>query len=1007
MLECLGKKAEKKILNKIENRPGLSHIEFRIGTFTSIKDYLFNALNNSQELSDWKYRGSDDPGIALIEGTSIICDILTFYQNLYANEAYIRTAKWRESVKKLVKLSGYQLSPGLGGESLFAIEVKGEDTVVIPSKFPLKAQLKEIEDIIYFETIKETLAYPEYSNLQIYQPLTIPKLIEDPKNFYIVKPLKADLKSGDSLLVFSGDTGESLRTRSLLDATLVKVEEINDLHGHVSFTIKGSLTNFIINNRKVYAYKVGRNFRAFGHDASRKVIDPANPTELEYDKTILNEQDFFRPNNYIYALSPSISKNEFPVAGDIDDIMSGMDVIVQYMVNNNLLSTIKEIKSCKKFTYTFGRHSGSSTVLDLDPSTLLGGYNTRLSRQSVRVIQGIGDEYRNKLGFIGIRNVEDLAICDAGEISNKLRIPLHILLEFQKEAQIIRELTFEAVIIQSLEGQGLTIQDAIELSINRFMEITGLDFIASNDFLSKLRILAVVMDAEQCRRLGVNTLDTMPSDIETEITDTDIRYMLFHEVDGPLLEIYPYRLMFDKGILSNFLFFGNETTFRMLNGRQLVFSHQDQENIFASVNSVNPSYLFPRSPSCTLNIDKNIVIDNELNYNDPITFNEEKYNVYGNLISANQGKTEIETVLGSGDNREKFQTFKIPKTPLTFHLLFDNSPPETPEIEIFVNDILWERTNSFFGRLPDDEIYIVRQDDKGDSWVQFGDGVFGARLPSGVDNVKAIFRIGTGAYGEIKEGTTVSTGKKLAQLDKVHMITPASGGANEETGLHAAMTAPFKFQSLDRLVSIKDYEIEALSIPGVVKAKASWNIGSNNIPIINITLLVEGARSNEFAKIEEKMMNYDKYHGPQRYNITILQGRFKYIYLNLSFKKDVRLREDVVKNLIEAALGAYSNESGYITEPNGLFSIYNRDFGVPEYWTRIEGIAQNVPGVSWVKINRLGYFDPIIQDPTKVSKDDVIQVNPTDSVKKISCNSKEILRLYFSHLELNCIEVIE
>src|SRR5205823_911771 len=40
--------------------------------------------------------------------------------------------------------------------------------------------------------------------------------------------------------------------------------------------------------------------------------------------------------------------------------------------------------------------------------------------------------------------------------------------------------------------------------------------------------------------------------------------------------------------------------------------------------------------------------------------------VYGNLIEATQGKTETMAVLGNGDARQTFQTFNLPKSPLTY-----------------------------------------------------------------------------------------------------------------------------------------------------------------------------------------------------------------------------------------------------------------------------------------------------------------------------------------------------
>ncbi|HEX6623155.1 MAG TPA: hypothetical protein VF064_05545, partial [Pyrinomonadaceae bacterium] len=126
---------------RIFNRPGLARIGYRVGSFADIREALLRDLDHDAVLAAWTHRGADDPGIALLEGASILGDILTFYQELYANEAYLRTAQWRESISDLVRLLGYRLSPGLGGNATFAFEVKGDRAVTVPAAFPVKAQV--------------------------------------------------------------------------------------------------------------------------------------------------------------------------------------------------------------------------------------------------------------------------------------------------------------------------------------------------------------------------------------------------------------------------------------------------------------------------------------------------------------------------------------------------------------------------------------------------------------------------------------------------------------------------------------------------------------------------------------------------------------------------------------------------------------------------------------------------------------------------------------------------
>ena len=99
----------------VDNRPGLHRIAYRIGTYSDFRAALFRKLDQDPVLAPWSYRSADDPGIALLEAGSILGDILTFYQEVYANELYLLTATLPVSIAELVRQVGYRLSPGVGG----------------------------------------------------------------------------------------------------------------------------------------------------------------------------------------------------------------------------------------------------------------------------------------------------------------------------------------------------------------------------------------------------------------------------------------------------------------------------------------------------------------------------------------------------------------------------------------------------------------------------------------------------------------------------------------------------------------------------------------------------------------------------------------------------------------------------------------------------------------------------------------------------------------------------
>ncbi|MFW6078548.1 MAG: hypothetical protein ACODAE_02940, partial [Gemmatimonadota bacterium] len=97
------------------NPPARSRIGYRIGSYSDIRAFLLGLVDRDPVLRAWSHREPDDPGIALLEGAAVLGDILTFYQEVYANEAFLRTATWRESIADLVRITGYRLAPGVGG----------------------------------------------------------------------------------------------------------------------------------------------------------------------------------------------------------------------------------------------------------------------------------------------------------------------------------------------------------------------------------------------------------------------------------------------------------------------------------------------------------------------------------------------------------------------------------------------------------------------------------------------------------------------------------------------------------------------------------------------------------------------------------------------------------------------------------------------------------------------------------------------------------------------------
>lgn len=214
-------------------------------------------------------------------------------------------------------------------------------------------------------------------------------------------------------------------------------------------------------------------------------------------------------------------------------------------------------------------------------------------------------------------------------------------------------------------------------------------------------------------------------------------------------------------------------------------------------------------------------------------FKRETVSVNANVAAATQGETKTE-VLGNGDGSQQFQSFALTFRPLT-HLSSVAASGAASTLEVRVNDVLWHEAASFHGLGPHDRRYIKRIDNDGAVAVAFGDGRTGARLPSGTQNVVARYRAGQGLQGLVQAGQiSLLLTRPLGVNAVVNPVAP-SGAADAEMLEDARRNAPLTILTLDRIVSLQDYEDFAHGFAGVGKAQARllWDGGQQ---LIHITL---------------------------------------------------------------------------------------------------------------------------------------------------------------------------
>jgi hypothetical protein len=196
--------------------------------------------------------------------------------------------------------------------------------------------------------------------------------------------------------------------------------------------------------------------------------------------------------------------------------------------------------------------------------------------------------------------------------------------------------------------------------------------------------------------------------------------------------------------------------------------------------------------------------------------------ILGNVVTAVQGQSVFDEVLGSGDASQPWQVYTLKKKPLAWRE--DGSQPggRRPDLTVRVNGIEWLWVPTLFDQQPAAEVFTVRNLPDGNAEIRFGDGKRGARVPTGVGNVHADYRYGAGAATP-PPGSIGQFVRKSKPFKAVYGPLPAQGGSDPETIGEMRTAAPRSALTLGRAVSIADFEALALSFSGIVNVTAGWS----------------------------------------------------------------------------------------------------------------------------------------------------------------------------------------
>ncbi len=190
------------------------------------------------------------------------------------------------------------------------------------------------------------------------------------------------------------------------------------------------------------------------------------------------------------------------------------------------------------------------------------------------------------------------------------------------------------------------------------------------------------------------------------------------------------------------------------------------------------------------------------------------------LVDVSRGETVAAEQLGTGDANQAGQTFALAQSPLTY---LSQGAGYASTLVVRVDGVAWTETSTFYGQAPDAKVFVVAQETGAVSHVRFGDGINGARLPSG-SKVVATYRHGAGAASP-PAGRLTTILRPQPNLAAVANPVAVSGGADAEPSALTRQNGPRSLLTFGRAISAADYEAVAAQAPGVARARAYalWN----------------------------------------------------------------------------------------------------------------------------------------------------------------------------------------
>ena len=781
----------------ITNRLSLSAVSYRTGTYSTFLGSMLAALSDPDlpALSRLRTRDSSDFTIALIDAWAVTLDVLTFYQERFVNEAFLRTAIDQRSVFELARLVGYVPSPGVSASALLAFTLfsatGSPDNVLIRAGTRVQSIPGPDQKPQIFETSSDLTAVIALNSIPAQTHL--PWHLNPGDTSTWITGAANNISVGDALLFIASWSGRPA-PNGPADLRYVSRVNIDPSSGNTHIWWNAAVTDTAKTSTADIALYIFRKKAAlFGANAidpnllppdTLKNIagHPVSSSALEFlpaisfkgrSNAVLPFQILAKTG--ITAITPGIAPLEDVPPPDWSFIADADDVVYLDSPIRGLNPSGTLPNQLQFLALTI---PGSAAIFSVISASESNPNRYALSAKTSKLTLAPTFATASGSSASSLTNFIANTRSTTAYASSDLLIPATLPRTDWGAAGAFR---LAPGMIVPVHGTSLAVVGGQSITAQQPIGISG----------KKVRLQ--VIDASGARfSPAASSANLNVSSNQIFLTDA-----FPPTIDPAGILLWPVSTV--SGVAGTLA----------APAASLTLLPADMNDPLATEAAL-VTVVAVAGDNTTLTLGSAL----------SGMYDATTVTVNANAVESTHGET-VHEILGNGDGTNSALQFTLKQTPITYVTAAKGNGTQST-LQVWVNNLQWHEDPNILAAGPADRVFTSRVSPGASRTVQFGDGIKGARTPTGQMNIRAADRTGIGSAGMVDSGQLSQPLDRPQGVKSVVNPSPASGAADPATPDDCRQSAPLPTLTIGRIVSLEDYQNFAINFAGIAKALATW-----------------------------------------------------------------------------------------------------------------------------------------------------------------------------------------